>query len=392
MKREEISQIVKGGLGYTVGNFFEDTTYFFSQLQSAVLKGYDINLLCFDLCGEILQEIMRLESIFGIKPKRCIIYKQCERNEIFNCIEEKKIPIIEKKTIKNEEFGSNDYFLICWDYSVRVIDVKSFIFKVNRFLNRKFPNWVDRHNPYSRKMDEMSHNSFLRFNRPDDYKKVLYYKNHVEDLERIYAYLEDEISKNTFVSIIKAICECDKYRGYEGRPDEKYWDCYIHLQEEFWINCGACCGDTIMWFLFNKYPYYQIDAYEGDKDFAEKMKKNIDGIGASNIIYYNEYIGTDSESANDLEIRYSGKKVTLINMDIEGAELNVLIGLKKLIKRDKPVLAICAYHKPEDLIELVDFIKLVDADYHVYLRKYSNGGPVGVTEYVYYFVPTDRKL
>jgi hypothetical protein len=78
-------------------------------------------------------------------------------------------------------------------------------------------------------------------------------------------------------------------------------------------------------------------------------------------------------------------------MDIEGAETGVLRGAKKLINQQKPVLAICAYHKPSDMLDIPQIVLDAYSDYALYLRKYSDGYG-GAGEYVYYFVPQDRKL
>ena len=59
-------------------------------------------------------------------------------------------------------------------------------------------------------------------------------------------------------------------------------------------------------------------------------------------------------------------------MDVEGAELESLKGAKKIIQRDKPKLAICIYHKPEDVITLPRYIKQLVPEYKLYLRSYSN--------------------
>ena len=61
----------------------------------------------------------------------------------------------------------------------------------------------------------------------------------------------------------------------------------------------------------------------------------------------------------------------MIKMDIEGAETEALKGAKMIIKRDKPVLAISIYHKPEDIIELPELISDIHEGYKFYLRHYS---------------------
>lgn len=50
------------------------------------------------------------------------------------------------------------------------------------------------------------------------------------------------------------------------------------------------------------------------------------------------------------------KKVTYIKMDVEGAELNSLIGAHKTIKREHPRLAISIYHS-DDMLNIIEYIK-----------------------------------
>ena len=70
-------------------------------------------------------------------------------------------------------------------------------------------------------------------------------------------------------------------------------------------------------------------------------------------------------------MRFSEERITLVSMDIEGMELNVLQGLEQCIKKNRPVLAICVYHKPEDIIELPLKVLEMVPDYRLYLRHYS---------------------
>lgn len=77
------------------------------------------------------------------------------------------------------------------------------------------------------------------------------------------------------------------------------------------------------------------------------------------------------------------EKVTFIKMDIEGAELESLKGCKRTILNNKPKLAICVYHKPEDIWEIPSIILEYFSEYKLYLRHYSFAG----SETVLYALP-----
>ena len=66
-----------------------------------------------------------------------------------------------------------------------------------------------------------------------------------------------------------------------------------------------------------------------------------------------------------------GGGITFIKMDIEEAELNVLKGAEKLIKTYKPKLAVCVYHKREDIWEIPRLILSYVPEYKMYIRHYS---------------------
>lgn len=65
------------------------------------------------------------------------------------------------------------------------------------------------------------------------------------------------------------------------------------------------------------------------------------------------------------------KPVTYIKMDIEGAEYQALLGARKTIAERKPKLAICTYHKPEDMWEIPGLLLEINPKYQFFLRHYS---------------------
>ena len=57
-------------------------------------------------------------------------------------------------------------------------------------------------------------------------------------------------------------------------------------------------------------------------------------------------------------------------MDIEGSEYKALLGAERTIKTFAPTLAICVYHRKEDLINIPKLIKSYRNDYVFFLRTY----------------------
>lgn len=64
------------------------------------------------------------------------------------------------------------------------------------------------------------------------------------------------------------------------------------------------------------------------------------------------------------------EKVSFIKMDVEGAELKALFGAENLIKKYKPKLAICVYHRKEDILKIPKLILSYVPAYRFYLRHY----------------------
>ena len=76
------------------------------------------------------------------------------------------------------------------------------------------------------------------------------------------------------------------------------------------------------------------------------------------------------------------EKVTLIKMDIEGAEQAALSGCRRHIKEEMPKLLISVYHNNEDIWKIPRMVEEMNSNYRFYLR--SNGRQWGPAEIVFF--------
>jgi len=128
---------------------------------------------------------------------------------------------------------------------------------------------------------------------------------------------------------------------------------------------------------FEKYhiPYELIGKGMWDKE--ERVKFCQDNTGS--VIAADGNIEIETAMVDE----YTNRKVTFIKLDLEGAEYRALIGARKTICHDKPILAVCIYHKPEDIWEIPMLIRSYYPNCKFYLRHYA----FSMSETVLYAMP-----
>jgi hypothetical protein len=67
----------------------------------------------------------------------------------------------------------------------------------------------------------------------------------------------------------------------------------------------------------------------------------------------------------------SVKQIDFIKMDIEGAELDALIGAERTIRSYRPQLAISVYHSLQDLVRIPKWIASLDLGYEFHLDHFT---------------------
>lgn len=232
---------------------------------------------------------------------------------------------------------------------------------------------------------------------PTDFNRVDYYNNHICELENTYELLYDELSKLYMAEFIRTFISHGSFSASQCDGQYKYFSTdkdnliYTHLKDEVWINCGSNIGDTLFWYYANGYQARKIYAFEGDKSVFKILERNIQFLPVDcqrNIKLMNEYINETTEWEKAIK-----EKVTLINADIEGAELNMLKSMKNIILQCRPVIAVCVYHKAEDLVEIPSFFLSTLKGYNYIIRKYEANisvDPKRIAELVMYAVPDER--
>lgn len=100
------------------------------------------------------------------------------------------------------------------------------------------------------------------------------------------------------------------------------------------------------------------------------------GNSSSKVIELDENC-TDFSSTETIEVVAMDdvaecKDATFIKMDLEGSEIMALKGAEKIIKRNKPKLAVCIYHSDQDMLEIIQYIHSLVPEYKLFVRQHAN--------------------
>lgn len=222
--------------------------------------------------------------------------------------------------------------------------------------------------------------------------------------------LEDERSKDIYMSLIlkRLSRELKMYEEYEPRQYFALPMFSVADSEEVFVDMGAYVGDILEQYIFTKSGYFKkYYAFEPDERNYKALVKRISRIqdewNISEDAIIPIFAGTGQESGemyfceeehaiNSHTCRYAKKgseqltstrkiialddyfkneKVTFLKADIESNELDMLKGAVKVIKRDKPKLAISIYHNAVDMYYIQDWISKLKLGYRFFIRHHN---------------------
>ncbi|PJI09846.1 MULTISPECIES: FkbM family methyltransferase [Clostridium] len=236
---------------------------------------------------------------------------------------------------------------------------------------------------------------FARFYR----SSPLVMKDHINDIFKVLNILEDYNSKQIYMNILMHKLNLDfnlLYSVAECNENQYFDEEIIKLgNREIFIDAGAYVGDTMKSFIHKtKGKFDKIYSFEPDKKNYNRLLKNIKDSKYSDKVvpvnggvydktttlsFYDGLEGASSISDQgvkkvnvySLDEYLKDTPVTFIKMDVEGSEYSAIMGAKKIITKLKPKLAICVYHKIEDMWQIPLLIKSIVPEYKLYIRHYS---------------------
>lgn len=227
---------------------------------------------------------------------------------------------------------------------------------------------------------------------------------------KVYSLLEDENSKEIYISLLEFISYNYDTKIKSKSVKEQYlaYDIYSKIENEVFVDCGAFVGEVLDEFTVRVNGFFkEYIAYEPDIDNFRVLSKKIKTkYKYDNIKLYNLAVGDKFEmlkfenfGGSNAIISDNGTCLTkcvaidehlevlptLIKIDVEGYDKQVLYGAKETIKKYMPVIAVSIYHHVDDLWEIPLWIKDNFPDYKLYIRSYMN-----YMETVCYAVPPNR--
>lgn len=164
-------------------------------------------------------------------------------------------------------------------------------------------------------------------------------------------------------------------------------------ETETYVDCGTYTGDTIEKFIkYTKNEYSKIIAFEPDSDNFRILKHTVDCNAFHDVYAYNVATGNakgkirfnnmgtmgsfisdeGTESVDVVKLDdFIKEPVSIIKMDIEGAELDTLKGAKNIVETYKPKLAICVYHRWDDIFTIPLYLHTLVPEYKFKIRHHS---------------------
>jgi len=233
------------------------------------------------------------------------------------------------------------------------------------------------------------------------------FKKNEDKIKKVYDLLEDDFSRDVYCQLIQSRTNNTPI-SETLVSNEQYFSLPPYLnrsEKEIFVDCGAYVGDSIEQYINKKSGVFgKIFAFEpnpmnfsGLKHRASRLKNEWAfsdnkltlvnaGVGSkTHTIYVENSLDSAKLGANLINGKTDGteimiyalddyfkeQNVSFIKADIESYELDMLRGAESIIKRDRPLLAVCIYHNASDMFTIPLYIKDICEDYKFKIRHHT---------------------
>jgi FkbM family methyltransferase len=230
-------------------------------------------------------------------------------------------------------------------------------------------------------------------------------ENIKEELNKTISLLADDLSIKTIIGVLKSRYSIPPiYENYSAvmssTGEDYFYDTPLnqHLtKQEVFFDIGAYTGDTLKQFIkimngqfskiysieLDQLNFYELKKSIGGFDSGIRNKIEIFNCGLGEIeekVFYKPSLeatmverGTLTKELFEGEIKvyddlFREVPVTLLKLDVEGMEIEVLNGARNSIQEYRPKMAISIYHKNDHIWKIPQLIKEMNPDYKLYIR------------------------
>jgi FkbM family methyltransferase len=240
-----------------------------------------------------------------------------------------------------------------------------------------------------------------------------------EAVRRAFDLWSDDASRREYVAQIRWRTLLD-FDPLPPASDDEYFppDLVQMREDENFVDCGTFDGDTIRAFLersggrfgriagvepdpanFARTQRYVATLPAGLREridllpyAAGERRQEVRFAASGDVTSTVVSEGGCSEGAIEVECAPLDELLpfqpTFIKMDVEGAERDAVAGAARLLREARPTLALCAYHRADDMWQLPLLIDRFAPGYRFHLRRHAEGG----WDLVCYAVPAERAL
>lgn len=230
-----------------------------------------------------------------------------------------------------------------------------------------------------------------------------------DDARRAYDLFADDASRAEYLAQLRWRLRLDFENLPSPASTREYFahDLFNTRDDESFVDGGAFDGDTVAAFIEAcGGRYARITAIEADPTNARALRARVASIPRVTVhevaVAEREETlrfsasGTASSAvsrAGSIDVRataldtlFADEPTSLIKLDVEGAELDAIRGARATITRDRPVLAVCAYHTQDHLFAVPLLLAELAPEHRLFLRAHREE----CFDLVCYAVPPER--